>query len=258
VKVVCSTELAVALELGERALEVTQEYLAAAQPPTVAPAKPEDLAYTIFTSGSTGAPKGVMVTHRSLANFLCGIPDALGWAEGRTVACLTTPSFDIHLLETLLTLTRGGTVVVAEETDARTPAGLAAFLTANEVDYLQLTPTRLRLLCSDPQAAAALGSLEKIFVGGEAFPESLLAGLRSHESLQIFNVFGPTETCVWSSVKDLTSDTPVSIGTPIANTTFYVLDDSLQLVPEGTAGNLWIGGLGVSPGYLGRPDVPVR
>ncbi|MEU4175693.1 amino acid adenylation domain-containing protein [Streptomyces sp. NPDC026589] len=255
VKVVCSTELAVALELGERAFTVTKEYLAAAQPPTVAPAKAEDLAYAIFTSGSTGAPKGVMVTNGSLANFLCGMPDALGWAEGKTVACLTTPSFDIHLLETLLTLAQGGTVVVAEETDARTPTGLAAFLTANEVDYLQLTPTRLRLLCSDPRAAAALGSLEKIFVGGEAFPENLLAGLRSHESLQIFNVFGPTETCIWSSVKDLTPDTPLSIGTPIANTTFYVLDDHLQLVPEGTAGNLWIGGLGVSPGYLDRPDL---
>ncbi|MGW6711471.1 amino acid adenylation domain-containing protein [Streptomyces globisporus] len=215
-----------------------------------------DPAYVIFTSGSTGTPKGVTVTNEALANFLRGMPDALRWGTRKAVACLTTPSFDIHLLETLVTLVRGGTVVVADRGEARTPAGIAEFVVRNAVDYLQLTPTRLRLLHADPDAAfEALDALEKLVVGGEAFPEDLLDGLRSHSSLEVFNVYGPTETCIWSSVKDLTGDTAVSIGSPIDNTTLYVLDGDLRMVPEGMAGDLWIGGLGVSPGYLGRPDL---
>ncbi|WP_405675530.1 amino acid adenylation domain-containing protein [Streptomyces sp. NBC_01511] len=219
-------------------------------------AAPDDPAYVIFTSGSTGRPKGVTVTNGSLANFLTGMPDALRWGERKTVACLTTPSFDIHLLETLLTLVTGGTVVVADEDEVRTPAGIAEFVVRNGVDHVQLTPTRLRLLHADPDAAfEALDALKKLVVGGEAFPEDLLDGLREHASLEIFNVYGPTETCIWSSVKELTGDTAVSIGTPIANTTLHVLDDELRMVPEGMEGDLWIGGLGVSPGYLNRPEL---
>lgn len=255
-KVICSEDLAASLDLGDRKLIIDEVDLRGDPPPTVVPAEPDDLAYVIFTSGSTGRPKGVMVTNEALANFLCGMPEALGWQQNKAVACLTTPSFDIYLLETLLTLAEGGTVVVAEDEDARTPASIAEFITGNGIDYLQMTPTRLRLLLTDPDAAAAaLEPLEKLFVGGEAFPENLLAELRAHEGLQIFNVYGPTETCIWSSVKDLTTASAVSIGGPIANTTFYVLDDTMQMVPEGTAGNLWIGGVAVSPGYLNRPDL---
>ncbi|WP_051712284.1 hybrid non-ribosomal peptide synthetase/type I polyketide synthase [Spirillospora albida] len=255
-KVVSSAEAAASLELGDRALSIREEDLGGGAPPAAVAARPDDLAYVIFTSGSTGDPKGVMVTNGSLANFLHGMPEALRWGPNKAVACLTTPSFDIHLLETLLTLVRGGTVVVAEEKDARTPADIADFVTRGGVEYMQMTPTRLRLLCTDPQAAArALKPLKKLIVGGEAFPENLLPELGSFPSLEIFNVYGPTETCIWSSVKELAGDAAVSIGRPIANTTFYVLDDNLELVPEGTSGNLWIGGHGVSPGYLNRPEL---
>ncbi|MER6911895.1 amino acid adenylation domain-containing protein [Streptomyces sp. NPDC000594] len=253
--VVCTADAVAGLELGARPLVLPDGELPDG-PVTPVAAAPDDLAYTIFTSGSTGRPKGVMVTNGSLANFLRGMEQALRWNERRTVACLTTPSFDIYLLETLLTLVTGGTVAVAEENDVRTPAGIAEFVVRNGVHCVQLTPTRLRLLHSDTDAAfEALGSLEKLIVGGEAFPGDLLPQLRAHEALEIFNVYGPTETCVWSSVKELTGDGEPTIGTPIANTTCYVLDDQLRPVPEGTAGNLWIGGLGVSPGYLHRPDL---
>lgn len=254
--VVCHAGLGAALNPGVRTLLLEEDDLPDGPSAAVDAVAADDLAYVIFTSGSTGRPKGVTLTNGALANFLNGMPDALRWSENKAVACLTTPSFDIHLLETLLTLVKGGTVVVAEEEDVRTPASIAEFLVRGGVDYVQLTPTRLRLLHTDHDAAVkALGSLEKLIVGGEAFPGDLLADLRAHESLEIFNVYGPTETCIWSSVKDLTGDTDLSIGTPIANTTFYVLDANLQMVPEGTAGSLWIGGRGVSPGYLNRPDL---
>lgn len=257
-KVVATEELAAVLDLGDRALLVGGDGSADRGRSPAVPTEPHDLAYVIFTSGSTGQPKGVQVTNEALANFLCGMREPLRWQDDKVVGNLTTPSFDIYLLETLLTLVTGGTIVVAEEEDLRTPAAIADFVTRNRVEYLQLTPTRLRLLHTDRAAAArALRSLSKLIVGGEAFPEELLADLTSHEGLEIFNVYGPTETCIWSSVKELTRDTGVSIGTPIANTTFYVLDDNEppQLVPPGTVGNLWIGGLGVSPGYLNRPDL---
>ncbi|MEU5552259.1 amino acid adenylation domain-containing protein [Micromonospora sp. NPDC047793] len=256
-RVVCAEELAGAVGLGDRALHLPADIPAGPTPPVGSPGGPDDLAYVIFTSGSTGTPKGVAVTNGSLANFLVGMPEALGWADRKVVGCLTTPSFDIHLLETLLTLTSGGTVVVAGESEVRTPADIAEFVAANGVEYLQMTPTRLRLLCADPEAArATLARLDKLVVGGEAFPEDLLPRLREHRSLGVHNVYGPTETCIWSSVKDLTGDdATVTIGVPIANTTMYVLDDNLRLVPEGVTGNLWIGGLGVSPGYLHRPEL---
>ncbi|MFD0203142.1 MULTISPECIES: hybrid non-ribosomal peptide synthetase/type I polyketide synthase [Saccharothrix] len=256
-KVVCTEALAAAVDLGDRALVPPPDGPPAGTAPAATPSGADDLAYVIFTSGSTGTPKGVTVTNGSLANFLVGMPEALGWAEHKAVGCLTTPSFDIFLLETLLTLAKGGTVVVAGESEVRTPADIAAFVAANGVEYLQMTPTRLRLLFADPEAArTTLARLEKLIVGGEGFPEDLLPQLAEHGSLGLYNVYGPTETCIWSSVKDLTGATgPVTIGTPIANTTFYVLDDNLRLVPEGTAGNLWIGGLGVSPGYLHRPEL---
>ncbi|NUT49952.1 MAG: amino acid adenylation domain-containing protein, partial [Saccharothrix sp.] len=256
-KVVCTGELAAAVDLGDRAL-VLEDGPRGASAPAATPSGPDDLAYVIFTSGSTGTPKGVTVTNGSLANFLVGMPEALGWAEHKAVGCLTTPSFDIFLLETLLTLAKGGTVVVAGEAEVRTPADIASFVEANGVEYLQMTPTRLRLLFADPEAARrALARLDKLIVGGEAFPEDLLPRLGEHPSLEVHNVYGPTETCIWSSAKDLTGVTgaPVTIGTPIANTTFHVLDDNLHPVPEGVAGNLWIGGLGVSPGYLHRPEL---
>ncbi|OLF10153.1 non-ribosomal peptide synthetase [Actinophytocola xinjiangensis] len=254
VLVVCPAELAEALDLGDRALTPPQSPPPGI--PTPVPAEAGDLAYVIFTSGSTGAPKGVTQTRGALANFLVGLPGELGWEQNRAVACLTTPSFDIFLLETLLTLVTGGTVVLADETRVRTPAGIAEFVTQGRVDYLQVTPSRLRLLFADPSAAdTALSQLDKLVVGGEGFPQDLLPALGEHPSLGVYNVYGPTETCIWSSVKDLSHGGPVSIGTPIANTTFLVLDDQLRLLPEGTPGNLWIGGHGVSPGYVGRPDL---
>ncbi|MFJ4705508.1 amino acid adenylation domain-containing protein [Streptomyces anulatus] len=253
--VLCSPETAEILG-QDTATTIRDEDLPAAPAPGTEAGGPDDLAYVIFTSGSTGRPKGVTVTDRALANFLSGMPGALDWEEGATVACLTTPSFDIHLLETLMTLVTGGTVAMADEEDAGTPAAIAEFVAANGVRYLQMTPSRLRMLGADPDAArAALAPLERLVVGGEAFPEELLPDLRAWSPGRIFNVYGPTETCIWSSVKEVTRAASVSIGTPIANTTFHVLDDGLQLVAEGTAGDLWIGGQGVSPGYLNRPEL---
>ncbi|WP_054948749.1 hybrid non-ribosomal peptide synthetase/type I polyketide synthase [Numidum massiliense] len=217
---------------------------------------PEDLAYVIYTSGSTGRPKGVMLEQGALANFITGMSQALDWPTGRRTACLTTVSFDIFLLETLICMANGGCVVLAEESEAVSPAQIANLVRDGRVDCLQMTPTRLQLLFTDKQAAnEVLEAVEAVIVGGEAFPTQLLPELQRHQSLRIFNVYGPTETCVWSTCKELTDSQHVSIGLPIARTNTYVLDKHRRLVPPGVAGDLWIGGAGVARGYIGNSSL---
>lgn len=216
----------------------------------------DDLCYVIYTSGSSGNPKGVMLSNGALANFLIGMKDALDWKEGKRVACMTTPSFDIFLLETLLTLAHGGCVVLARREETLEPSKIADFIVKNQIDYMQITPTRLRLLMTSPKEAKRVSqALEKIMIGGEPFPQDLLRELQDNKNLQIYNVYGPTETCIWSTVKDLTHSEKVSIGEPIRNTELYILDDRMQLVPEETMGSLWIGGAGVAKGYLHNKEL---
>lgn len=214
--------------------------------------QPDDLAYVIYTSGSTGKPKGVQVEQSSLANFLIGMAQALDWPKGGRTACMTTPSFDIFILETLLCLSQGGCVVLAEE-ELRDPASIVKLICEGKVDCLQMTPTRLQLLCVDQKDAdEVLNKIKVLIVGGEEFPTNLLPMLQEYKTLKIFNVYGPTETCIWSTYKELTDSQTVSIGLPILNTSVYVLDKHMRLVPPRVAGDLWIGGAGVSCGYIGN------
>lgn len=256
VRVVCSRAMADALELGERALVLEDTDQLEGDSGAFVAGSADDLAYVIFTSGSTGQPKGVRLTNGALENFLQGMPAALGWADDARVGCLTATSFDIYILETWMSLATGATVVIADGDEARTPAEIADFLTRNGVTHAQMTPSRLRLLHADADAAdRALEGLDTLLVGGEAFPEELLADLRRHPDLAVHNVYGPTETCIWSSVKPLVGGAGVSLGSPLLNTTIYVLDEELRRVPPGFPGDIWIGGRGVSPGYLNRPDL---
>jgi len=219
-------------------------------------ARSGDLAYLIFTSGSTGRPKGVQLGQAALANFLTGMADALDWQADARTACLTSAAFDIFLLETLLTWTQGGCVVLASETIAVQPGGIARLVRTGRADCLQMTPTRLQLLCSDAEAADEVFRHAKVLiVGGEAFPTQLLPQLRRYRGLRIFNVYGPTETCIWSTTRELTDADEVNIGKPILNTVVYVLDAAGQLALPGATGDLWIGGAGVARGYIGQPEL---
>ena len=133
---------------------------------------------------------------------------------------------------------------------------IAAQLRRHKVTHLQCTPSMARLLVEDPAAAAALGSLKTLMLGGEALPPALLSTLREHTRARILNLYGPTETTIWSSVADLaeTGDR-VTLGRPITNTRLYVLDPDQRLLPPGVAGELWIGGAGVVRGYWNRGDL---
>jgi aspartate racemase len=215
-------------------------------------ARKNNLAYVIYTSGSTGKPKGVMVEHRNVVNFFAGMDRILGTDAGTWLA-VTSISFDISALELLWTLTRGYKVVIHGEGNTdKIPAEILRY----SVTHLQATPSLYRALASDPASLQALGKLKKILIGGEALPAALIAALRQNFSGEILNMYGPTETAIWSTVYRVEEQrNNIPIGKPIVNTQVYILDSQMQLVPPGGIGHLWIGGDGVVRGYLNRPEL---
>jgi len=159
-------------------------------------ANENNLAYVIYTSGSTGKPKGVMVEHRNVVNFFDGMDQIIGVQPGIWLA-VTSISFDISVLELLWTLTRGFQVVIHGEGNSDK---IPAEILAHGATHLQSTPSLLRALASDPQSLEALGKLKTILIGGEALPSSLVAALRPSFTGEIYNMYGPTETAIWSTV----------------------------------------------------------
>lgn len=146
--------------------------------------------------------------------------------------------------------------VNAEAGPAQDDFSIAAQVRRHKVTHLQCTPSMARLLVADPTAARAIGGLQTLMLGGEALPPALLAELRDLTRARILNMYGPTETTIWSTTADLgDGGGRVTLGRPIANTTLYVLDDGGRLMPPGVAGELWIGGAGVVRGYWNRPDL---
>lgn len=211
-----------------------------------------DLAYVIYTSGSTGEPKGIAVEHQSVVNFLWSMAKKPGLSAEDTLLAVTSMSFDIHVLELYLPLVLGGHVVVASSDDALNPSQLAGLLSEHQVSVMQATPSTWQMLVNDNwQPVQTLRAI----CGGEAMLESLKSSLLSHGAIEFWNVYGPTETTVWSSVKRIEKGSTITLGHPIGNTQFYVLNEQHQLLPTGVAGELYIAGEGLARGYLHRDDL---
>ncbi|MFV1872010.1 MAG: amino acid adenylation domain-containing protein [Oleiphilus sp.] len=213
---------------------------------------PDTPAYIIYTSGSTGKPKGVVVPQSSVMNFLHSMAATPGLTEHDTLMAVTTLSFDIAVLELYLPLWVGACVVIAKKQESSDGRRLLELLQQHQATCMQATPATWRLLISAGwQGEPRL----KALCGGEALPSDLAADLLSRcESL--WNMYGPTETTVWSSCAHITqTDTPPGLGEPIANTQLYVLDEQQRPVPNGIAGELYIGGEGLSLGYNNRDEL---
>ncbi len=212
----------------------------------------DDLAYVIYTSGSTGKPKGVQIPHRAAANFLLAMSQQPGLCESDTLAAVTTLSFDISVLELFLPLVVGARVVVVDRNSAADGRLLVSLLEAQGVNVMQATPATWRLLISaNWQGDASF----KALCGGEAMPSDLASELLVRTG-ELWNMYGPTETTVWSSCYRVTDDhSPILIGRPIANTQFYVLNPQGEMVSPGVKGELYIGGNGVTLGYLNRAEL---
>lgn len=209
--------------------------------------KPSDTAYIIYTSGSTGKPKGVEVGHQSLLNFLLSIQQKPKIKTEDLLLSVTTQSFDISILEFFTPLISGATVYVIENDILKDPLAIIKRLKQVKPTVMQATPSFYQMLYNaDWKGDKKL----KVLVGGDLLSESLAENL-TNTCAEVWNMYGPTETTIWSSIKKITTPKDASIiGKPIHNTTFYILDKYKELLPIGTAGDIYIGGDGLAKGYF--------
>ena len=233
----------------EDAMESLNQYDASPLPVTV---KPDNAAYILYTSGSTGNPKGVPITHKNLVNLLCSMTLEPGINENDRLLSITTISFDIAGLELYLPLIKGAALILADHETARDGRLLLELVKKGNISFLQATPTTWSMLLDsgwdEPLPLKAL-------CGGEAMPADLAKALTS-KCNTVWNVYGPTETTIYSAVKQVKADdTLITIGKPIANTQLYIIDEQGQLMAPGKIGEIAIGGDGLAKGYWNRPEL---
>jgi amino acid adenylation domain-containing protein len=214
-------------------------------------ALPENLAYVIYTSGSTGQPKGVQIPHRAVVNFLSSMGRRPGLGAGDRLLAVTTLSFDIAGLELYLPLVHGARVVLVPREVAQAGEQLVERIAGSGATVMQATPATWRLLLDGGWTGRA--GL-KVLCGGEAVPRELAESLLAAVG-EVWNVYGPTEATIWSTVHRLEQGGRISIGQPIDNTQVYLVSRHLEPVAVGVPGELMIGGAGLSRGYRGRPDL---
>jgi amino acid adenylation domain-containing protein len=218
------------------------------------PLASQNPAYVIYTSGSTGTPKGVVVSHANLTNLLMSMASALQIGRDDTLLATTTINFDIAGLELYLPLLQGGRLAIAPQAAVQDPGVLTQLLAKSNASYLQATPSGWQGLLDHPNSfQRAL----RILVGGEALSAGQAAQMRKLTDKEIVNLYGPTETTIWSVISSLdpSAEGTPPIGRPIWNTRVYVLDSGLCPVPVGVAGELYIAGAGLAHGYLNRPGL---
>ncbi|WP_459209775.1 amino acid adenylation domain-containing protein [Aquimarina rhabdastrellae] len=216
---------------------------------------PEDTAYIIYTSGSTGNPKGVEVGHASLINFLLSIRDQFEIGNNDILYAITTYSFDISILEFFVPLISGGKVFIADHDTLSDIGKLILNIEEVKPTIIQGTPGFYQLLCDGGWKG---DKNLKVLCGGDSLKTSLASQLLD-VSGGLWNMYGPTETTIWSSVKPIKKkEEALSIGSPIANTQVYILGDKLELLPTGVSGKLYISGEGLAKGYLNRMELTAQ
>lgn len=223
-------------------------------PPTdpVVEVRGTDLAYVIYTSGSTGNPKGIAIEHHSLTNFLCSIQKEPGISPDDKLLAVTTISFDISGLELYLPLISGAELILADAEIVKDARELVDLVKSKKVSIMQATPSTWRMMTeSNWEERIDL----KVLCGGEPLSKDLAEALLNRCS-SLWNMYGPTETTIWSAVKQITnSSDPISIGHPIDNTQIYILDENQRLLPAGRTGEIYIGGDGLARTYLNKPEL---
>jgi amino acid adenylation domain-containing protein len=217
--------------------------------------EPADLAYVIYTSGTTGAPKGVEVTHGALANVVTDVAQRVGFGENSSWLAVTTVSFDIAALELLLPLSYGGKVILVSEEQARIGRVLASMINRKKPTVMQATPITWRILIESGWTGSADLT---ILCGGDRLDRDLANKLISRTSA-VWNMYGPTETTIWSTADRLSfGEDAVTLGEPLANTEVYILDKEGRPQIDGEIGEICIGGAGLARGYVNEPELTRR
>lgn len=220
---------------------------------------PNDLSYLIYTSGSTGLPKGVMLTQVGLANMCKAMTlclDYLKEGNKHTLLSVTSTPFDIFVYEIIVSLTHGLRVVMANNAEHRNPKLVDSLIHKYNVDVMTVTPSLMKINYDNREPNTALANVKNMVFGGEPLPEKFVADLRElSDDITIYNIYGPSEITVLSNVQNLNNEKEITVGPPILNTQIHILDSNMNRVPIGVVGEIYISGIQVGQGYMGKPDL---
>ena len=218
-----------------------------------------DLSYIIYTSGSTGQPKGVMLNQLGLSNMVQAMTKVLKYLkEGNkhTIVSVTSTPFDIFVYEIMVSITHGMRIVMATNSEHRNPKLLDALIKKHNVDVMTVTPSLMKINYDNREPKTALANVKNMVFGGEPLPEKFVKDLRAlADDIKIYNIYGPSEITVLSNVQDLDGEKEITIGPPIMNTHIHILNNKMQELPIGVTGEIYISGIQVGDGYIGRKDL---
>ena len=221
--------------------------------------KMDDLSYIIYTSGSTGVPKGVMLEQVGLTNMAKAMTKALDYLhDGKihTLLSVTSTPFDIFVYEIIVSLTHGQRIVMANNAEHRNPKLLEKLMKKYNTDVMTVTPSLMKIIYDNREKETSLGLVKNMVFGGEPLPEKFVKDLKAlANDITVFNIYGPSEITVLSNVQNLNGETEITTGPPIMNTQIHILDKNLNRVPIGVVGEIYISGVQVGKGYLGKPEL---
>ena len=217
------------------------------------------LSYIIYTSGSTGTPKGVVLNHLGLANMCKAMTLVLEYlkdASNHTLLSVTSTPFDIFVYEIVVPLSHGMKIVLANNSEHRNPKLVDKLIRDYNVDVMTVTPSLMKINYDNREPNSALANVKNMVFGGEPLPEKFIKDLKAlSNDITIYNIYGPSEITVLSNVQNLEHETCINVGPPILNTDIYVLDSDMNPLPVGLPGEIYIGGVQVGNGYLGKEDL---
>ena len=219
----------------------------------------EDLSYIIYTSGSTGVPKGVMLNQVGLTNMAKAMTKALDYLhDGKvhTLLSVTSTPFDIFVYEIIVSLTHGQRIVMANNAEHRNPKLLEKLMEKYNTDVMTVTPSLMKIVYDNRSENSPLRLVKNMVFGGEPLPEKFVKDLKAlADDITVFNIYGPSEITVLSNVQNLNGEPEITTGPPIMNTQIHILDKNLNRVPIGVVGEIYISGIQVGVGYLGKEEL---
>ena len=220
---------------------------------------PQDLSYVIYTSGSTGLPKGVLLNQVGFANMAKAMTLKLDYLKEGNNHCLvsvTSTPFDIFVYEIIVSLTHGLKILLANNAEHRNPVLLDALIKKYGGDVMTVTPSLMKINYDNRLEDSALSRIKYMVFGGEPLPEKFVKDLRRlSKGVSIYNIYGPSEITILSNVQNLDKENKITVGPPILNTQIHILDKNLKRVPIGVVGEIYISGIQVGLGYLGKPKM---
>ena len=219
----------------------------------------QDLSYLIYTSGSTGKPKGTMLNQVGLANMVKAMSLVLDYLKDgnrHCIASVTSTPFDIFVYEIIVSLTHGLKIAMANNAEHRNPKLLDQLIRKCNVDVMTVTPSLMKINYDNRLPNTALANVKNMVFGGEPLSEKFVKDLKAlADDITIYNIYGPSEITVLSNVQNLNGESEITIGPPIMNTQIHILDKNMKRVPIGVVGEIYISGIQVGLGYIGKPEL---